>query len=440
MAKSFKGTDEKPTSSPPVRSRRLSVPLLNSPGASDTPGYALPTISFSRHATGSAQIVKPQTLKAGASRSRPSSVSTIRAPLKSNRSPKSRGPDLTNIFKNTPIPKDETSYAGSTPRAPNTPIEEYGQHSLRNENRKSGNIVNAALEKNSSSSYKSPSLAYKVLEPPNAELGVFSESSGDRDLNQIMKETQILIGEVGSSTNNACFHSRDKLLGMVKERQNISKESWRWLVNYHCDVSELLQDKIKVDHKLIQNVLELNNIISTSLREQDAKLSVANFEIMKLQSLLGIQGLIDRDLEIASSKSMSESSRGSPQNSAPFYNPFATHDRDLKRGIRALTASNDIGTYASTDEDAIQLDPQLRSSAPLTSYNNPKSETLFKSNPRVSFNEFQKRSGSFSSGSIGGGFYQFVTPRSARNVYEDIYQLRQQLRRYNEPSSSTKKE
>lgn len=265
---------------------------MKSAGNGQLPSYAQPTIAFSQYAKNQAN--KSLALKAGVSKSRPSSVATFKANDSYYKSPGSKSkkePGFLNLFKVSPTSKQKVGRAVSSsspkpsPMKTSTPVKDYsGIYQGDKENLNFGRLNN---KRSSSSSYRSPSLAQKVINfAGSCYKGSATASSPENDLESVMKETEQLISKVGLVSDDIFVYSSEQLKAVVNGKGHLPIEDWYSFVDYHCLLYQQLQDKINLDHKLIQNVLELNNFISGTIRDQDEKLKSAKEEILRLHVLL----------------------------------------------------------------------------------------------------------------------------------------------------------
>jgi hypothetical protein len=227
--------------------------LKHDPGL---PNYAQPTIAFSQHTLRSNNLNSSPAsrCKAGASKSntiRPySSKSTIgRTTISSSKTGLAPSKGLADMFY-TPG-KDPTQ---SQPQ-------EEGYNSL---GKKSPN-------------YRAPSLVHQIT----------ADESKDADLLFIMKETESLINQITEDSDEGDFlrhleYYKSKLEG----KSNMSLAEWNDLINHHSVTVQKLQGKLRLDYKLIRNVLELNNAISFKCSGYKKEVEKTRNEISDLKSQL----------------------------------------------------------------------------------------------------------------------------------------------------------
>lgn len=113
-----------------------------------------------------------------------------------------------------------------------------------------------------------------------------------------MKQPDLLVDKLKSTENllktlepsKEATLSYEELMFKVADKSHVSKQDWKELVDYHFKVVNEAYEKLRNDFKLIENVLELNNHISKTLKDKELELNEANNEIQKLNlSLLNYQ-------------------------------------------------------------------------------------------------------------------------------------------------------
>lgn len=416
------------------RSRRLSIPLAGNSsnvGDSKLPSYAQPTISFAQHASNK-QALKALTLKAGVSKSRPSSVATIRATYKSRPSSNKKAPGFFNLFDDVNGDNGDIQIANSTPKKNRTLS--GGSTDINKENM--GDKDDGSHRRlSASSSYRSPSLAHKVTGD-----GLIGKPSG-LDMKSIMQETEALIEKIGASPIERNIYSKEDFYAFVKEKNHVSKEDWLSLVDYHCHVCDQLQDKIKLNHNLIQNILELNNHISTSVKVHESKLEAASTEISALQSLLGISDAFPKSCEpqespISSAKNSKASSTF--EKGTQVSNTLVLL-RNLDCGLPTIDtpitlSPDDLDQGVSSQDDDVEDGTASKAVSPVTHIDNDEDDIgdgfvspLLKGAEYEKYHTFKLHSPSYHFQKPKSPFSPFVVfskdenGGTRNNIYEDVY-------------------
>jgi len=333
---------------------------MRSAGGNGTlPSYAQPTISFSQH-TANNQNNNTLILKAGASKSRPSSKSTLKAnkmdsSLRNVRPQSTNGPKFLNhLFSQSKTPTAhskvekenltspfKTSNKVSSYSTPNSsPSHNKGEKYLSEDSN-----IGPSTNRSPSGSYRSPSLAQKALKL--TENGIEASAQPlDKNLESVMKETENLIKKVGQTSKDVILYSYEQLRGIAKGREYVSTKEWNKLIDYHFHVYTQLQDKIKLDHSLIQNVLELNNFISNTIKDHERELDVAQKEISRLQTLLNAPNEMGSENKPTKGQQVDPMSLSSV--SLCTTNTFASNE--VERGN--TTPTRDISAPPSMIEDS----------------------------------------------------------------------------------------
>ncbi|KAH3686593.1 hypothetical protein WICPIJ_002437 [Wickerhamomyces pijperi] len=127
-----------------------------------------------------------------------------------------------------------------------------------------------------SSTFRSPKLLKKNFD---------EEVTFERDMNVIMQETDKLIDKMGVEDDVTLF-SKEHLLLFAQGKPHIEVRDWNKLVSYCSITTSKFEEKIKLDHELIHNILELNNSISKESQALEKKLKVSLEEQETLKSRL----------------------------------------------------------------------------------------------------------------------------------------------------------
>lgn len=235
------------------------------------PSYAQPTLASGHHSTPKKDQGR-STLRAGTGRqsqsargSRPSSVKST-TPVKKSRAD---GPAFLRIFKS---PGQE---------------EDGGDGSFH-DNNISGP---ASLRSLKSASYRSPKLVSKSTTVVELTLPVApqDQNTTTRPRAAMIAEIEGLMNELSNQPDNLQGYSINELYSAGLSKPTISHEDWNRLVDYHGTILSRALNKVELDHKLIQNILELNNAISTAMNElQDCcdNLTLENDELRTNAQLL----------------------------------------------------------------------------------------------------------------------------------------------------------
>lgn len=208
--------------------------MTSRPSSGCLPSYAQPTQASAKHSTPKTDLGK-QSLRAGTAQtsargSRPSSKGST---------PKRRveGPLFLSLFKS---PGDDSADGLGT--------------------------------RSKSSTYRPPKLVERMdfLNAPREQT---------KPLALLISETEMLLGQFSSCEDFTFFHDKDMSSG---DQDQLAGRNWNQLVTYHTSVMAKVQQKTRLDHKLIQNVMELNNAISTAMRSveiENEKLASENKQL-----------------------------------------------------------------------------------------------------------------------------------------------------------------
>ncbi|KAH3671242.1 hypothetical protein WICMUC_004759 [Wickerhamomyces mucosus] len=282
--------------------------IFKSASSTQVPNYAQPTFSFVQHSTSPL----PNTIDhPTVSNDSKSTGNTLRAgnfktvkkdSLKENRPTKCVDPK-DHILKITKArnslenydPKTKTDIEPSFVQIFNTPID--NNFNSTPESLTLSNILNGKSDKNNSdhivphsqcsaksSTYRSPRLLQNIE-------GKFRCT---KDLKSVVDETDILIEKFCIREADDEKISKLKMLSLSHNKKFVSVEQWKTLVQYHFEITEKLQEKLKDDAKLIQNLLELNNWISTENKASKAFLDQANEKISHLFRELQLKKILSQ--------------------------------------------------------------------------------------------------------------------------------------------------
>jgi hypothetical protein len=212
----------------------MSIRCSYSPDA--LPSYAQPTVSSAKHAFPKKDQVPRNTLKAGSGRS---SARASRPSSSKQLTPKKitgiNGPAFLQIFK--------------SPTAQDTFESGYG--SVRSK----------------SSTYRSPKLVEKSVD----NLYLSPQRYITKPLSALISETEVLLDQISKDHESFTDFDTEELYALGQRKRDLTTENWNKLVGYHSKIMKRVQEKIQTHHKLIQNVLELNNAITVAMKSLETE-------------------------------------------------------------------------------------------------------------------------------------------------------------------------
>ncbi|CCH41273.1 hypothetical protein BN7_810 [Wickerhamomyces ciferrii] len=303
-ARSLRGFRKSIDGTPRRRLRSAGGPGAGN-GDSSVPGYAQPTISSSYRMTND-NTGKILTLKAGASKSRPTTKSNIRTSSKPPTavSQNRAGQTLTGLFQNgnsnqgTPKSKSSVTSLNKNRSSFSSPTKNSDNPYLNKENDYDDNsdiqYGTLNLKKNvKTGSYRSPSLARKVqsekLDGSFFDINSKVANDDDEEFTKLIQETENLIFDHDNpKTELSRVFDKYELLGITNGREYIPVNEWESLVEYHSIVIDNYQKKLSKDSQLVFKILELNRRAALESDKYKKQLKTAEQEIEILRSTLNL--------------------------------------------------------------------------------------------------------------------------------------------------------